>query len=244
MPQISPLDVTLPITPQVYDLLRQRIVTNVLPPGTLVSQPAIARECAVSRQPVREACIRLAEQGLVTVLPQRGTLVSRINYGAVLDARFLREAIEADIAGIVASRPEAEFVAGLRRQIRAQRAAARQADTDAFIGLDEQFHASLAMQAGTPTAWNLIVDLKAQMDRVRYLSLEQFPLSRLIDQHAAIVRQIETGSVAGAERAMRRHLRQLLADLPGIYTAHPDYFAVPAGGIPEPVNTPMRGEEV
>ena len=80
------LDPATPITRQISRILRERIIQNDLKPGDRLSESEVARIYDVSRQPVREAFIRLADQGLLAVLPQRGTIVSRIGYAAVLDA--------------------------------------------------------------------------------------------------------------------------------------------------------------
>ncbi|MGC9418048.1 MAG: GntR family transcriptional regulator [Rhodovulum sp.] len=98
-----------------------------------ISESEIARSCNVSRQPVREAFINFAEQGLLDVLPQRGTFVRKIAYGAVLDARLLREVI-----------------ADMRRQVDRQKNSAVPAG---FMQLDEAFHRMLVETAGKGGAW-------------------------------------------------------------------------------------------
>lgn len=219
------LDPAMPITPQIYRILRERIVRNDLKPGNQISEAEIARGYAVSRQPVREAFIRLAAEGLVTIRPQRATVISKIAYAAVLDARFLREAIEADIVRLLAERPDPALVAALREGLARQEAAVNA--PQAFIQLDEAFHRTLAEGAGKGGAWRLIEGLKSQMDRVRFLSLGQFPVAKLIDQHGLIVDRIEAGDRPGAEAAIRHHLREVLADLPAILRASPEFFDAP-----------------
>ena len=115
-----------PVGPQVYRSLRERIIRGELEPGGLISEAEIARVFSISRQPVREAFIKLAEEGLVEIRPQRGTLVRKINIASVMDARFVREAVEADIVKIVAERRDPRVVASLRKQIEAQREVAQQ----------------------------------------------------------------------------------------------------------------------
>lgn len=237
------LDPAAPIARQIVRILRERIIHNDLNPGDRLSETEVARSYDVSRQPVREAFIRLADQGLVAVLPQRGTIVSRISYAAVLDARFLREAIEADIAKILADAPDAAVIAELRRQLDRQKAAFDHAP-DGFFDLDDLFHRTLAEAAGKGGAWKQIEGLKSQMDRVRFLSLGRFPLRKLIDQHVAIVDAIERGSVAGANAAVRQHLREVLSDLPQIVAANAAYFELPEGTLPQPVNAPIQGGEL
>lgn len=237
---VNTLDPLRPIAPQLFRLLRHRIVHNDLRPGHRISETEIAREFGISRQPVREAFIKLAGEDLLAILPQRGTVVCKISYAAVLDARFLREAIESDIVRILSNAPDPVWIAELRGQIAAQRAAMT-GPQQAFFALDDSFHRTLAGAAGKHGAWRLIEGLKSQMDRVRFLSLSHFPVPNLIAQHEAIVDRIAAGDVAGAERHIRDHLREILKDLPVIADESPAFFDLPAGGIPDPVNAPIQG---
>ena len=238
----SSLDPAIPIAPQIYARLREAIIRNRFAPGDRISESEIARSCEVSRQPVREAFIKLAGEGLLAILPQRGTIITKINYSAVLDARFLREAIEADIVAILARAPDPSLISDLRGQLDAQKAIAGTTPLD-FISLDERFHRTLADAAGKRGAWRLIEGLKSQMDRVRYLSLGAFPVAKLIGQHTVIVDRIEQGDMPGANAAIRHHLREILDDLPQILDASPDFFDLPEGRTPIPVNAPIQGGE-
>jgi DNA-binding GntR family transcriptional regulator len=239
-PIASELDPSAAIAPQIYAHLREAIIRNRFSPGDRISESEIARSCSVSRQPVREAFIKLAGEGLVAILPQRGTIITRIGYGAVLDARFLREAIEADIVSILAAAPDPAVIRDLRAQLKAQAAVVR-TDPLEFIGLDDRFHRTLADAAGKVGAWRMIEGLKSQMDRVRFLSLGHFPIRKLIEQHTGIVDRIESGDLRGANAAIRGHLREVLSDLPQILGANPGFFDLPGGKIPQPVNAPIQG---
>lgn len=234
------LDASAPIVPQIYAYLRDAIIHNQFTAGERISESEIAKSCDVSRQPVREAFIRLAGEGLLAILPQRGTVITKINYIEVLNARFLREAIEADIVAILAAAPDVALVRELRVQLAAQQTVARDTPAD-FIALDETFHRMLADAAGKRGAWRRIEGLKSQMDRVRFLSLGQFPAEKLVAQHAAIVDSIEGGDMPAANAAIRGHLREVLSDLPRILAANPDFFELPEGEIPMPVNAPIQG---
>lgn len=234
------LDASAPITPQIYAQLRDAIIRNVFAPGDRISESEIAKSCDVSRQPVREAFIRLAGEGLLAILPQRGTVITKINYTDVLNARFLREAIEADIVAILTDNPDASLIRELRGQLKAQQGIARDRPTE-FIELDERFHRTLADAADKRGAWRRIEGLKSQMDRVRFLSLGQFPAQKLVAQHAAVVDSIERGEMIAANAAIRGHLREVLIDLPRILAANPEFFELPEAGIPTPVNAPILG---
>jgi GntR family transcriptional regulator, rspAB operon transcriptional repressor len=218
-----PLEQTSPVRPQIYAGLRQRIIRSEIPPGAALSEAEIARRFSISRQPVREAFIKLAEEGLLEVRPQRGTFVRKISKTAVMDARFVREAIEANIVREVAAQSDAGLIANLRKQLVAQRAVPVGELYD-FMRLDEEFHRTLADAAGRLYGWKVIEDVKLQMDRVRYLSLRSFPQAKLIRQHSDIVDAIEAASSDEAERRMREHLRLIMDDLSSIETQHPDFF--------------------
>ncbi len=219
------IDHSSAIGPQILRILRERITYNDLEPGEAISEPAMAMVYGVSRQPVREAFIKLSDEGLLDIRPQRRTLVKKISYAAVLDARFVRESVEADVVKLLAEKADASLVSELRSQLRHQ--ADEVAAPIRFIRLDELFHRTLAEAAGKSRAWRFIEDLKAQMDRVRILRLQQFPVEKLIQQHGAVVDAIEAGDVERSETAMRSHLREILQVLPEIYEANADYFDGP-----------------
>lgn len=211
------------VGPQVYRILREQIIQAELVPGARISEAEIARSLSISRQPVREAFIKLAEEGLVQVLPQRGTYVTRISTASVMDVRFVREAIEADIVRQVAGEHEVAIVDELREQIARQKQVPHD-DRAAFLQLDELFHHTLATAAGRAYAWSVIESVKAQMDRVRFLSVDDPQIGRLIEQHEQIVDAIAAGDVGGAEQALRMHLREILKSLPEIARSRAEFF--------------------
>jgi DNA-binding GntR family transcriptional regulator len=211
------------VGPQVYRILREQIIQAELMPGERVSEAEIAKGLSVSRQPVREAFIKLSEEGLVQVLPQRGTYVTRISAASVRDVRFVREAIEADIVRQVASERVAGTIEELRDQIARQKQVP-QDDRTAFLRLDELFHHTLAAAAGRAYAWSVIESVKAQMDRVRFLSVDDMQVGRLIEQHERIVDAIAACDVGGAEQALRTHLREILKSLPEIARSQAEFF--------------------
>ncbi len=214
------------IAGRVYDTVRRAIVQLQLEPGNPLSEADIARQLGVSRQPVREAFIKLSEAGLVEIRPQRGTFVRLISLREVENARFIREAIEVAIARKAAAEAVGADLQALDALVEQQRAAAATSDNAGFLHLDEHFHQQIARSAGCDDAWRVLEGLKAQMDRVRYLSLPQAtPLDVILEQHTAIVDAIRQGSADAAETAMRRHLSEILTSLPKIATQKPAYFA-------------------
>ena len=214
-----------PIARQVTRALRRAIVTMRLRPGEMLSEQEIASRLGVSRQPVREAFIKLGEAGLLRVLPQRGTLVVKISRAAVEDARFIREAVECAVAREAAQRATRPVLSALGANLTRQRRTARAKDVLAFFALDEEFHRLLAEAAGRPLAWTIVEDVKPQMDRVRFLSMEDAtPLRVLVEQHIAIAEAVGAGDAERAEEAMRSHLTEILRSLPCLAERHPELF--------------------
>jgi DNA-binding GntR family transcriptional regulator len=224
------------IADQVFHTLRSSIVTMRLTPATALSEQEIADRLNVSRQPVREAFIKLSDIGLLRVMPQRGTFVVKISAKAVMDARFVREAVECAIARRAAEGIGKPAVAGLSAIIADQRKAAKAADLEEFFVLDEAFHRGLAGAAECTYAWKVIEEAKAQMDRVRFLSIpDATPMDRLIVQHQAILDAIAAGRAAAAEKTMRDHLSEILKSLPRLSRAFPDMFEdMEDAGTPRP----------
>lgn len=235
----SDLDLTLPIDEiarvgrfrpestgtRVYDLLRRAIIRMQLRPGQVLSETELARQLNVSRQPVREAFIKLGEAGLVEVRPQRGTYVLLISRREAEAARFIREAVEVAFVRKTAEASDPVLVAALEESIARQERARRAGDAADFLQQDETFHELIAHGAGCESSWKLLETLKAQMDRVRFLSFpDTTPVVTLIAQHQAIVEAIEAGDPDRAEQAMRLHLGEILKSLPKIAAAQPELF--------------------
>jgi DNA-binding GntR family transcriptional regulator len=205
--------------------LRESIIRLDLLPGTRLSEVDISTRLGVSRQPVREALIALGKSRLVTIRPNRGTVVTRISARQMMEARFVREAVEIAVVRRACdgfdSWTRCKIDANLDRQL----AAAKADDHNEFRQLDEQFHVALAVGAGCGTAWNAISDMKAHMDRVCNLQLRKpDAMTRLTEQHRLIMDGIDGRDPYTAADAMSAHLNGILADLPQIEANHPDLF--------------------
>lgn len=211
---------------RLHEVLRQSIIRMTLAPGQALSEKEIADTFAVSRQPVREAFIRLSEAGLVEVRPQRGTYVVPISRAAVMEARFVREALEVAVARSAAEQGLSTTVLDeLHDLIARQKRCAGNDDHDRFYRLDEDFHRTLALGAGHDAAWRVTQEVKAQLDRVRYLSVpDTTPITKLIDQHGAILDSVAAGDGDAAERAVKAHMREILRSLPDLIARFPELF--------------------
>lgn len=209
----------------VQDDLRQAILSMQILPGAALSEKELTARFGISRTPLREALIKLREEGLVEVFPQAGTFVARIPADAVPGAVFIRQALECATVERVAAVATPEIIAGLEAEIALQQEAATTADQDAFHRADESFHAALARAAGYPGVWKLAQLAKSQVDRCRRMTLPApGRMAAVMREHRAIVEAISRCDGAAANAAMREHLGILLPDLLLLRERHPDYF--------------------
>ncbi|MBM6580686.1 GntR family transcriptional regulator [Microvirga sp. BT689] len=206
--------------------LRRLIIALELPPGSRLSEQDIAERHGVSRQPVREALIGLARTRLVEIQPQRGTTVVKISVRKMMEARFVREAIETAVVRRACASFDQQSRERINDLLEMQEQAARRDDHDAFQRYDELFHIALAEGAGCPLAWEAVQDIKAHMDRVCQLTLPNpEAMLPLIDQHRAIIAAIDARDEDAAAEAMRHHLTEILRTLPRVEAEHPDLFS-------------------
>jgi DNA-binding GntR family transcriptional regulator len=208
-----------------YGWLRDAILSGALRPGQALSENEIAQQLGVSRTPVREAIIRLESEGLLTVKPQVATTVAPIDVDAVADVQFLREAVECRTVALAARAPTAADAAELRAQLAAQADAALRGDHAGFVTLDDRMHQKLIAMAGRPRVWRAVEDAKAQLDRVRFLSLEDPAwLATMHRQHEEIVERVLAADAPGAVAAMSQHLRAVFASIETIASRNPEFF--------------------
>lgn len=215
----------------IYETLRRKVLTLELRPGESLSEKDLAADLGVSRTPVREGLILLAEDGLVQVFPQIGSFVSRVDMRRVTDAQFLREAVELTALEDVPETPDAGLLDELDENLAAQRSAGE--DVEEFFTLDERFHHTLLRLSGHERAWPTVVSAKGHLDRARRLGLYESSSPRVFaDQHVEILEAVRHHDLALARTTMRHHLREVFADVERIRARKPDLFASEAGATP------------
>ncbi|BAF89339.1 regulatory protein [Azorhizobium caulinodans ORS 571] len=215
----------IPASARIHAALREQIIGMEIAPGSALQEKQIALACGVSRTPVREALLKLADERLVDIFPQYGTFVSRISVPAMHDAMVIRDALErAAVRGAAIAATDAA-IARLRNILTEQRTTHEAGHLTAFHAADETFHQAIAEIAGHPNLWRVVRQEKAHVDRCRILSLPS--PSRRIDvmaDHEAIFEGIASRDPDKAEAAMRAHLDQVLPSVGMLVKAHPGYF--------------------
>lgn len=226
MPSSSVLNPTQPVNQQIYRILRSDIVRCLIPPGTPLSEKEVSVRFDVSRQPVREAFIKLAETGLVQIRPQRGTYVNKISVNHVKNGCFIREAIERAVAKRAASMASDNHLYILEQLLNQQRTAIDRNQLDDFFQLDDEFHEQLALMADCRLAWDTVENIKATMDRVRYMSLDHVsPPEMLLSQHHDIFDALKKHDEQAVDLAMHLHLHEISQSILLIRQENNDWFS-------------------
>ena len=204
-----------------YGRVRDDIISGRSAPGSLLSENELAVVLGLSRQPVREALLLIAQEGLVEVRPQSGTYVTRIDPGRVREAQFIREAIElASLSACAAVTDDDERM--LRALIARQR---RASDRDEFYPLDEEFHRALLGLAGHANAWAAVSAAKGHLDRARYVGMSATRgVQDYVDDHERVVDALAAEDQDAAITALREHLRFVFDDLEAVRAQHPELF--------------------
>lgn len=215
----------------IYLKLRQMVLTLELAPGAALSENELAAALGVSRTPVRESLILLAQEGLVQVFPKIGSFVSRVDAAQVADAQFLREAVELASLEDLPEQLDPETVEELRNNLECQRRTGL--DHHEFFALDEAFHRDLMRLSGHGNAWATVAAAKGHLDRARRLGLHGHESPTVFaDQHHEILAAILAGDIAGARSHMRDHLRAVFDDIERIRSRSPELFASDPATVP------------
>ncbi|TWB96900.1 GntR family transcriptional regulator [Bradyrhizobium macuxiense] len=210
---------------RIYAELRAELVSLQRRPGDPIVEAEIARSYGVSRTPVREAILRLSDEGLVEIFPQSGIFVSRIPLAALPEAIIVRRSLEETTTRMATERASASQILGLHAILERQREAQRADDRESFHQADEAFHAAIAEIAGHPGIWKLILQVKVHVDRFRWLTLPQRGrMAEVIAEHEAVMAAMEARDPAAAGAAMTRHLERLLADIAATQHNNPEFF--------------------
>ncbi|WMT75329.1 GntR family transcriptional regulator [Bradyrhizobium sp. Ash2021] len=212
--------------PQVFERLRGMIISLELPPGSPLSRAALAEQFGVSSTPIRDALMRLEEEGLVDVFPQYATVVSRVDVRLAQQAHFLRQAVELEIVRALAISHDAAVAAHLNRTIALQQQFAKAGDFEKFMAADNEFHAQLYAASDKQDIWVLVKSRSGHIDRLRRLHLPSPGKAQdIVRHHKLIAKAIGAGEPDEAQKYLRTHLSGTLSELAQIRARHPEYLS-------------------
>jgi DNA-binding GntR family transcriptional regulator len=196
---------------QAYTELQDQIISGQLQAGQRLMADQLAESLSISQTPVKEALVRLEHEGLVEVASRRASTVRRFTLAdieEIYEARLLVETHAAS-TGLEQGRVSAAFVDGLRTVFREQISFMERQDADGLAGairLDRAFHEMIVGlgQNRLISGWHRMV--QRQMQTVRNYSLRHYDLTRLREEHGAIIEAFVAGDGAAVAAALRAHL--------------------------------------
>ena len=209
----------------VYRTLRDKIVSMELKPGTTISTQEIADSMSVSRTPVREAFIRLQREDLLDVTPQRSTVVSKINMDRVYQERFIREALEIEVAQKFIEVATPEVLARMRRNIEKQYAAIEEQRYVDYLELDNALHQTAFTETHEDLGRSIVQQMNGHYDRIRLISAwEGQIVYTAMQEHEKYVDHIERKDALHARKLLRSHLQALRMQEEILLTNWSEYF--------------------
>lgn len=211
------------IASQLYDFLRRQITESCIEPGTPLTENDLATHFSISRQPVRQALLKLSQDGLIEIIPQRGSFVKKISASNLKGTCFIRCAIECSALMEGAKAPAKVYrnvldrlSSNMKRQrdlvesfkignpLESPELRAR------YLRLDDKFHSIICSLSGTDMAWETIQSIKANMDRIRFFSLGEFSEpGNLTADHDKIYSFIREKQFEKAGEILRTHLFEI-----------------------------------
>jgi len=210
---------------QILDHLRELIISAELLPGRRLSENELAQELGTSRTPVREALQFLQHEGLIDVLPQRGSYVAPINIKSLESNYLVRETLECRLVREAASVCTEKDAQELRDVLVRQKECQANNDDKAFFDSDETLHKCLMRISGHSDVWDIVHAAKAHLDRVRHLAVrDRDSVARIIQDHERIVKAVCDNDQEAAAEAMRKHLSNVFQVIEKVKTEHQDFF--------------------
>lgn len=213
------------IRDNVHETLKRNIMTLKLEPGRFISEKEIIEMLQVSRTPIREALVKLAQEELIETIPQKGSFISLIDLNLVEESRFVRETLESAIVRQACELLSSEQVLQLQHLINLQELCVAQRNYVRLFELDEEFHRSIIVGCGNTRTWGLLQQLGTHYNRIRYLRLAVNDDWDIIwSEHREIVRAILEKNPDQAEQAMHKHLRRVSFEKEELKVKYPTYF--------------------
>lgn len=219
---------------QVYLSLKSSILSLNLAPGTMLSEKDIALRFHVSRTPVREAFIALSKEALLTIIPQKGSMVSRLDFARVEQELFLRESLEPATFKKFLGKYTPEDLAELEKYIDLQIEASDKKKVEIYCQYDDMFHH--VFFTGQEIAWEVLQNMCGHYFRVRLLSVwRQNRINDIIEEHKQLFYAIKSRDNEKAQSLLESHLHTIFSEKSILQQKYSDYF-VDAETVPQTVD--------
>ncbi len=212
-----------------HRVILQNIIDLELPPGSAVSENELALLLNISRTPVREALIEMGRLGLVEIIPQTGSFVTRIDYEIIEESKFMRLSLEKSVLRLFCEQGIGkEDIERIRDNLRQQKKEAdRCVEYSIMMELDKAFHRLLFESVGKIRTYEFLQTQMVHFDRLRtlaYRTLKKAKVDQMINDHENVLYALEKRDAELAEMVMTRHLTRHEIDKKELDNFCPDFF--------------------
>lgn len=209
-----------------YERISQKIVLAQYQPGQKITLSMLEEQLGMGRTPIREALVRLQDDGLVQAVPQSGTYVSKIDLKLAECGRYTREILETQVAAECCAKATKNDVRHLKENLAVGERQATQGDALAFFQSDNEFHRELYAIAGRLRMYRWLQELCVPLNRYRLLRAltESLDSNDITGDHEEIVSAIERRDVHAVSFLVTRHVRMMSLDKHDVVQRFPHYF--------------------
>ena len=196
----------------VYDILRTDILDLRLRPGMIFSIKDISESYQVGRTPVRDALISLSKEGLITFLPQRGTMISKIDYDKVRNERFLRTCVEENVMMEFMAVCNLKTITALEMSLERQEKLEKSGDIRAFLSEDNYFHSIFYDGANKGYCNDILTANSGHYRRIRLLFMADSGIEKgIVKQHRELVDAVLAKDTERLHAILNHHLNRLVS---------------------------------
>lgn len=209
----------------VYRVLKHNIINMHLVPGQNISEKEMADVLNVSRTPVREGFIKLSQEELLDIYPQKGTYISMIDLNHVEESRFMRASLEQAVIRLACKAFPADVLFELQLNLNMQELCVGENNHDKLFKLDEDLHGLIFTGCNKKRVWMAIQQMSTHFNRVRILNLvASLHWENIVAEHRQVIEAIKNKDSAQAECVIEQHLTRVIYDQAELKVQYPDYF--------------------
>ena len=205
-------------------VIRDKIISLELEPGTAISDRELAAWMNLSRTPVREALLDLAKVKSVEIYPQRGSVVAPIDYNLVEEAQFVRSVLEVAVVQLACERATQEQLEQLKENVALQEFYYQHGSSERLLEMDDEFHRLLFQIAGRMQAYEMMRSITVHFDRVRSLAVTAVKEHLWMSDHREIYEAVAAHDQEAARQLMEKHLNRYKVDETALREQYPQYF--------------------
>jgi DNA-binding GntR family transcriptional regulator len=190
-----------------YNKIKNLIIKNEIKPDTLLVERQLCETLGVSRTPVREALRRLASEGMIELIPEKGAFVSRIRFEDLMEIFEIREALEGMAVRLCTLRKREDTVKQMEESIALQEKTLELGDRGSSVERDLDFHSIYIRGSRNSRLEGFLKTITDQINRFAITTVDDIERQRLsLEQHKRILEAVKNNDAESAEKLVREHI--------------------------------------